>query len=634
MKLRRFVSLLSGISLLCFASLPVQAQTGTAPSGANGSPWGISSSASSSRTYEEWLPKMADAGVTGCRMFQEWGAFEPKQGQWNPGAADRMLDAAEKSHIHLSGLFLYSARWAVPNGVKGTPFPMQHLDDWSQYVEKVVGHCKNRVHYWEIWNEGNGNFKGHYPDGHSDSTVDYAKLAATAYEAAKKSDPNAQLGLSVASFDAAYLDQTVLAQTKLGKPESFDYLCIHPYETTGGLSEADGEIPYLWMAKLLRDEMKVDAPHRPDAEIWITEVGRVIGSKKESKESDVVTEEIAANTLVKVYIMAIAQGIRSVNWFEAEDPHGEPPGYGLLRIDGTPRPSWTAMKAMTSALGATPKSLGWLALGDGGKSYGFVFQGATSPVLVTWMPHGGTDKTITFTGDVQIIDPVTNIGTPLKAGQPLALTDAAVLVSGLPADLVAQARANAAKNYPWGGDYSTASSVSIQLGSPNVNNGVIQVERSWTTPYKFDDGSTGALVSPPGKHDNQSIKFITHPSFANLKTSEYYIRVTARRATPPKGADSYCKMQLVYEVADSHGDGPMRIAGRDTSGRDITTYKGETKGEEFALSDDTTKWQTHTWHLTDAAFAKMWGYDFAFLIDKSDPFVIGKVEIGTRPFVN
>jgi hypothetical protein len=39
-----------------------------------------------------------------------------------------------------------------------------------------------------------------------------------------------------------------------------------------------------------------------------------------------------------------------------------------------------------------------------------------------------------------------------------------------------------------------------------------------------------------------------------------------------------------------------------------------------------TGWQTHTWHVTDASFSKMWGYDFSFRPEQSVPFVIGQVE--------
>jgi hypothetical protein len=45
-----------------------------------------------------------------------------------------------------------------------------------------------------------------------------------------------------------------------------------------------------------------------------------------------------------------------------------------------------------------------------------------------------------------------------------------------------------------------------------------------------------------------------------------------------------------------------------------------------------TDWQTYTWHVTDACFAKMWGYDFRIRPEQSVPFVIGKVEVSTIAF--
>jgi hypothetical protein len=45
-----------------------------------------------------------------------------------------------------------------------------------------------------------------------------------------------------------------------------------------------------------------------------------------------------------------------------------------------------------------------------------------------------------------------------------------------------------------------------------------------------------------------------------------------------------------------------------------------------------TDWQTYTWHVTEACFAKMWGYDFSIRPEQSVPFVIGKVEVSTIPF--
>jgi hypothetical protein len=43
-------------------------------------------------------------------------------------------------------------------------------------------------------------------------------------------------------------------------------------------------------------------------------------------------------------------------------------------------------------------------------------------------------------------------------------------------------------------------------------------------------------------------------------------------------------------------------------------------------------WRTETWHVTNACFAKMWGYDISFRPEKSAPFVIGKVEVSLEAF--
>src|SRR5665213_861618 len=269
-------------------------------------PWGISSSSSSFKNYQEWFPKMSAVGVRSVRLFPEWRGFEPAQGTWKWHGADAMVKAAADNNIKITGMLFGSTPWKK---ARSHAFPMSHLDDWSNYVTTVVDHYKGQIHYWEVWNEGNAGFN----DGHN-TTADYADLVAHAYAAAKKADPNCRVGMSVASFDAPYIDQAILEQAKLGKPNSFDYICIHPYETLGLLAESDGEVPYLWMTRMLRDALKADAPAKADVPIWITEVGMPVGKD--------VSESQAAKAVLKSYVMAVAQGNARVMWFEARDPVG------------------------------------------------------------------------------------------------------------------------------------------------------------------------------------------------------------------------------------------------------------------------------------------------------------------------
>src|SRR5260370_13638287 len=74
--------------------------------------------------------------------------------------------------------------------------PKRRSQPWRDYTSGTVRRYKDDVKYWEVWNEFNGSF------GDSKNKVaDYAELVVTAYDAAKKVDPSAKIGMSVAHFD-------------------------------------------------------------------------------------------------------------------------------------------------------------------------------------------------------------------------------------------------------------------------------------------------------------------------------------------------------------------------------------------------------------------------------------------------
>ncbi len=561
------------------------------------SPWGISSSASSFRNHEEWFPKMAEAGVTTVRLFPEWSNFEPKQGTWNWTDGDRLIKSATDHKLEINAILMGSR----PGSKSIHAFPMEDLESWSRYVSTVVGRYKNQIRYWEVWNEGNGGFN----DGHH-TTTDYARLAVATYEAAKKADPHAQVGLTVASFDAPYLHQAIRAMAAQGKSNSFDFLCIHPYEIADGLAETDGEVPFLWMNRMLRSMLKEAAPERANAEIWMTEVGHRLTSNKERS----ITELDAANALARMYTMAIAQGITCTQWFEAQDPAGEDQGFGLLKRDGSPRAAYRTMKVLASELGESPKYQGWLALGDLKRGYGFVFAGRSSDVLVAWMPTGfksdTASRTLTFAKDVNVTNAISTVTTKLTAGNPLVLSDIPMIIAGLPADLVQQARDNSVQNFPWGGDYTSAKTVSFQAGLPDQVQGVTPRGRGNYPTVTFADRSAGLVVAGDINHP---VSLYAHPSFASFQTREYYVRATVRRL-----AAGNVGMNLRYEAADSQGRMPYANV-----------------GQWFGVSQEST-WQTHTWHVTNACFSKMWGNDIVIAPEQSIPFAIGKIEISVVPF--
>ena len=230
------------------------------------------------------------------------------------------------------------------------------------------------------------------------------------------------------------------------------------------------------------------------------------------------------------------------------------------------------------------------------------------------MPAAGTDKTLSFARDVKVADSLSGVTSDAKAGTPIELNDTPVFVTGVPADLLSAAKANADKPFPWGGDYSRADAVGATLGRPEgdnagggnaggANGGVFQVGRRSTPHCTFPDGSTGIIL-----RGDQSAQFFAHPSFAGLDARDYYVRVTVRRLAPGN-----LGMNLFYESAEAPGLAPYR-----------------NKGEWYAVPTE-DGWHAHTWHVTDACFAKMWGYDLGIRPEQSVPFVVGKVEVSRVP---
>lgn len=555
-------------------------------------PWGVSSSASAFRNHQEWFPKVSAAGVTSVRLFPGWRTIQPQVDQWNWQQSDLLVESASKNHLDLNAILLGSA----PGSKALHAFPMDDLPAWSKYVTGVVGHYEGRIRYWEVWNEGNGGFN----DAHN-TTVDYARLAAASYVAAKKGNPDAQVGLTVASFDPAYLHQTILAMKAADAADHFDYLCIHPYEIAGGLRSPNGEIPFLWMNDALRTMLQASAPAKVDAPIWISE----IGDKLHADGSQPTTDVDAAHSLIKIYTMAIAQGIARTQWFEAQDPYGEEAGFGLINRGGEPRPAYQALKSLAAQLGQRPRYLGWLTLGEQQTGYGFVFDGPTSPTLIAWMPVGG-EADISFPTDVATIDPLTGKSTSLPAGQSLKLTNAPVIVADLSAPLVDQAKAHAAADFPWGGNYREAKTVRFRPGVQDETAGIFPLRRDLYPTVTFADGSSGLLVQGDIGHP---LSLFVHPSFASILTRDYYVRVHARRISPGNVG-----MNLLYEIADTQGRTPYNNAGK---------WFGVNGG---------TDWQTCIWQVKDACFAKMWGNDITIRPEQSVPFVIGEIEISTEPF--
>lgn len=264
-------------------------------------------------TLEQLTTLAQRAGVKWSREEFNWGRIEPQKGQFDWAFYDLMVDTARKHGISVYGLFCYWSGWTKPYTPEG-------IDDYCRFVGEVVRHFKDRIRYWEVWNEPNIGFW-------SGPKEMYAQLLTKAYDAIKAADPQAVvLGCSTAGIDKDFIRKTM----DLGG--RFDELTVHPYR------------PRLEEESLIR-ELREVRDLVGGKRVWITEVGFP------TQLFSGVGERQQASIIVRVYLAAIASGaVANTSWYDFRndgvDPLYNEENFGIIRNDFRLKPAYRAFATL------------------------------------------------------------------------------------------------------------------------------------------------------------------------------------------------------------------------------------------------------------------------------------------------
>ena len=553
-------------------SLLAAAQGAWAQEGKGGIAFGMATSAESRGEHAALYPELRQAGVTLMRAWPEWGRIQPAPDRWNWQECDALLHSAADNQMELVGGLWYLANWASTNG----KFPLQDMNDWSNYVHTVVSRYRGAVKYWECWNEFNGAFaKG-------GKVADYVQLLQCAHRAAKQADPNCRVGISCASVDITFFEEVIAG----GARDCFDFLCIHPYESFSALVQDGRVMEFLSIRKTVLEML--EAHHLPaDKEIWITECG------DPAELGDVLDEQLQAESLVKLYTLAFAQGIDKVFWFEGKGPNYPDGNFGLLRRDRSKRPSYHALDTMTALLGSHPVYGGWLSLTD--QSYGFVFNGGEQPVLVIWAKSSAR---LSFPYDVTLTG-LDGSSRSIPAGQEFPLSQAPQFLTGLSPALLADATNHLSQEFPWS-TYSGSGAATVMLGAAPVEQGVCQLNTFGRVIPGQIEGE-GAVRTPARTGSEfRSVVFDVDDAYVGYGDHKLQITITARRVDPAVNTG----MNLIYEST----------AGYVNYGQWWTLPAGP-------------GWHQKTYTLSNAQFVNKWGWNFACQNETSGDFWIRDVRV-------
>ena len=310
-----------------------------------------------------------DAGVqwvrcgAGCTAL-DWGAIEKGRGVYDWTNADNEVKSTLAENGAILPILGYSPKWASsgPNG-EGA-YPPKDLKDWSDFVYRIVSRYKDRISYWEIWNEEDiGFFKG--------TAQQYTDMLKSAYIAAKRADPSCKVVLGgTAGVNLPFIEQVY----QNGGGYYFDVMACHPYQWGDTFDDE-------WFSAQLRDLHQLMTKHGDGGkEVWLTELGWSTGDKA-------ITNDIQARLLVQAFITSFSlrdAGVRKAFWFSVKDWGG--PGYGLIADNGERKPAFLAyrwfMDVFRDAVYLRPYKA------DGLRCHLFIQGGHV--MLATWSP----DKTV------------------------------------------------------------------------------------------------------------------------------------------------------------------------------------------------------------------------------------------------
>ncbi len=283
---------------------------------------------------------MKEAGAGFVRMDFLWYDIEPGPGIFDFAKHDRIVDILNKNNIKVLGILHYNPSWDNEPWNKA-PNPLLY----ERYAANVVKHFRDRIKYWEIWNE---------PDEKTywvpqDDMKTYTELLKRVYPAIKKVDPTCKVLMGGVSKTQVLSLKRIY---KNGGRDYFDIVNIHPFINPlypDAINMVEGI--YKGVYKVMQefgDENK---------KIWFTEIG-CPGVKTPNKsngwwEGLSPTEEQQAMWVEKVYTNCLKwKNVEKVFWafFRDTDNHYKSgvDYFGLIRTDFSKKPAYQMHKKIAT----------------------------------------------------------------------------------------------------------------------------------------------------------------------------------------------------------------------------------------------------------------------------------------------
>lgn len=285
-------------------------------------------------------------GAGWTRVTFEWNGIQTNSpDEWNVAPiSDATLSYEISQGRQVVGLLITTPGWATDVGIgPGVPQGLYLPTDdpsnlWANFVRTIVARYAGRIDHWTIWNEPE------IPIGSPDMTwggsiEDFLQLLRVAHTVAKQTNPNAVIHLPAIThwhnehWFGQFLDVLVADPNAASNNYYFDVATLHLYHEPERIYDITTHYYRLLHNRNI---------YKP---FWIAETNAYLSRMSEDEQ---------AVFMVQAFSLEIAAGAERIGVYKMADTltdqSADPEPFGLVRLDGSRRPAFTAYQVATNYL--------------------------------------------------------------------------------------------------------------------------------------------------------------------------------------------------------------------------------------------------------------------------------------------
>jgi len=338
-----------------------------------------------------------EAGLIWMRDWScKWQQVEPEKGRFTFQETDYQIDRPLKHGLNVLAMLPFpSAHWSssAPADYKLTDdyisrrehvaYAPRNVEEFENYVERTVEHYKDRVTWWQVFNEP--IFTSYsLPRKFGYDASDYAHWTRAFARAARRADPNCKVLAGIGYLKDGQIMDDWEQFLAAGALEGVDAVDIHHYPRLR---------PPEFIEDLLEKLNALMDRHGGRKPIWLTEYGYYADDEPWSIplpssgfDTPLESEKLQAEYAARWATIMFAGGVDKIFYHAGtcDGLNGDSLQGIFYEYAGQPHKIYAAQAVMAHLFTPTCRFVKRLALGDGVK--GYLFRDGQTALAVVWAP--------------------------------------------------------------------------------------------------------------------------------------------------------------------------------------------------------------------------------------------------------